>query len=67
MTVKETRLVHTCDFCGKPEDQLGCIVAGPGYDKANELGLPPVDICEHCVVIAHEIVVEHRKKQGEAA
>ncbi|MEG0767112.1 MAG: ATP-dependent Clp protease ATP-binding subunit ClpX, partial [Clostridia bacterium] len=34
-----------CSFCGKAQDQVRRLVAGPG-----------VDICDECVVLCHEIV-----------
>jgi len=56
MTVIQTRRVHVCDFCGRNEDQLSCIVASA---KA--------DICDECVDAAVEIVAEHRRaKRAEA-
>jgi ATP-dependent Clp protease ATP-binding subunit ClpX len=41
--------LHYCSFCGKSEKQLKLIVAGPD-----------VDICDACIELAHEIVLEHR-------
>jgi len=40
-----TRRLHYCDFCGKSEDAVRAIVAGP-----------KVDICDECVSICVDIL-----------
>lgn len=67
MSIVKTKLVHVCDFCGKNQDQVSHIVAGPGYDAGSDLNLPPVDICDVCVEAAYELVQERRAaKKAEA-
>jgi ATP-dependent Clp protease ATP-binding subunit ClpX len=38
---------HVCNFCGRNEDQVTHMVAGPD-----------VDICDGCIAVASEIVAE---------
>jgi hypothetical protein len=68
MTVMKTRLVHVCDFCGKGEDQVSTMVAGPGWNEESELNLPAVDICEFCIDAAYELLqVRRANKQDDPA
>ena len=43
-----------CSFCGKPQDQVRRIVAGPG-----------VYICDECVSLCQEIVAEDTGAHSE--
>ena len=43
-----------CSFCGKPQDQVRRIVAGPG-----------VYICDECVSLCQEIVAEDTVARNE--
>lgn len=43
--VSKRRYEHVCNFCGKDENQVQAMVAGPD-----------VDICDECVALAAEIV-----------
>lgn len=44
--------VH-CSFCGKPEDEIDKIIAGPG-----------IHICNECVALCNAII---EQAQGEGA
>ncbi len=37
---------HICNFCGKPGDQVQCLIAGPNHQC----------ICDECVTLCVEIV-----------
>jgi ATP-dependent Clp protease ATP-binding subunit ClpX len=39
---------RTCSFCGKSEEQVNRLIAGP-----------KVSICDACVVICNEIIAAH--------
>lgn len=44
---------HVCNFCGRTEDEVTRMVAGP-----------EADICDGCVVIAWEIVTEYAEAEA---
>src|SRR5690554_3672733 len=44
-----------CSFCGKPQEQVKKLVAGPG-----------VYICDECVELCNEIIAERLAESGEA-
>jgi ATP-dependent Clp protease ATP-binding subunit ClpX len=44
--------VHTCSFCGKRQDEVNKIIAGPD-----------VNICDECVQLCAEIVAEERARK----
>ncbi|WP_374557726.1 ClpX C4-type zinc finger protein [Aquitalea pelogenes] len=48
MTVVQ-QSIHVCDFCGKSQDDVSRIVAGP---KA--------DICDECIELAMSVILEIR-------
>ncbi len=45
--------VHTCSFCGKRQEEVDKLIAGPD-----------VNICDECVALCAEIVAEDRAKKG---
>lgn len=50
----DEKLLVRCSFCGKTQDQVKKIVAGPG-----------VYICDECINLCHEIVVEELGAEPE--
>jgi len=42
-----------CSFCGKTQDEVYKIVAGPG-----------VSICDECIKVCNDIILDRRKKEG---
>jgi ATP-dependent Clp protease ATP-binding subunit ClpX len=42
-----------CSFCGKSQDEVNKIVAGPG-----------VYICDECIKVCNDIILDRRKKEG---
>jgi len=42
-----------CSFCGKSQDEVYKIVAGPG-----------VCICDECIKVCNDIILDRRKKEG---
>ena len=44
----------TCSFCKRSEDEVHRLIAGPG-----------VYICDNCVELCHEIVLEEMSKERE--
>jgi len=42
-----------CSFCGKTQDEVYKIVAGPG-----------VCICDECIKVCNDIILDRRKKEG---
>ena len=44
--MKRGREKYSCSFCGKGQDQVRRLVAGPG----------PVFICDECVTLCNEII-----------
>ena len=51
---EDEKLLVRCSFCGKTQDQVKKIVAGPG-----------VYICDECINLCHEIVVEELGAEPE--
>ena len=47
------RVQYHCSFCGKNQDQVKRLIAGPGA----------VYICDECVEMCMAIVLEHRAKK----
>ena len=43
----------SCSFCGKPRDQVHKVIAGPG-----------VFICDECVDLCNEIIIEDGDDEG---
>jgi len=56
----EPAAILRCSFCGKSHDEVGKLVAGPD-----------VYICDECIFLAHEILMEElaeiRGSQGPRA
>lgn len=50
-----TKLKHWCNFCGKSEDDVAHIIAGPGDN----------DICNECVTFCQEIISNTKSKETE--
>jgi ATP-dependent Clp protease ATP-binding subunit ClpX len=44
---------YRCSFCGKSQEQVECLIAGPGS----------VYICNECVALCQEIIEEGRTHQ----
>jgi ClpX C4-type zinc finger len=55
VTLKPAAEDLRCSFCGKPNTEVGRLVAGPG-----------VHICNECVGLAGAIIEEYRDKPVEA-
>jgi ATP-dependent Clp protease ATP-binding subunit ClpX len=49
-TTKGTRMTYRCSFCGKSQDQVQRLIAGPGG----------VYICDECVDLCREIIEEEQ-------
>ncbi|MDR5756974.1 ClpX C4-type zinc finger protein [Caballeronia sp. LZ035] len=47
-----TKTKHWCNFCGKSQDEVSQMIAGP--DDA--------DICNECVMACHELVFDAQSK-----
>jgi DNA-directed RNA polymerase subunit RPC12/RpoP len=45
---RNTGIRYRCSFCGKPQEQVRRLIAGPGG----------VYICDECVTLCHEIITE---------
>lgn len=43
-----TETIHRCDFCGKTQNDVLCLVAGDH-----------VDICNECVDLARDVVIQY--------
>jgi len=54
---RKTRPTLRCSFCGKPQDHVERLIAGPNG----------VYICDQCVNLCQEIIQEERKKRQQAA
>ena len=57
--MKRGREMYSCSFCGKGQDQVRRLIAGPG----------PVVICDECVTLCNEIIAAEAPlppPQGEA-
>ena len=50
-----TRVAHWCSFCGKSQDEVPHMIAGP--DDA--------DICNECVMAAYDIVFDLQSKNSK--
>ena len=48
MPRNDTRVSYQCSFCGKSQDQVQRLIAGPGS----------VYICDECVALCREIIQE---------
>jgi len=53
---RKTRPTLSCSFCGKQQDQVERLIAGPNG----------VYICDQCVDLCQEIIQEERKKRQGA-
>jgi ATP-dependent Clp protease ATP-binding subunit ClpX len=53
---KQARLTYRCSFCGKSQDQVERLIAGPGQ----------VYICDECVALCQEIIEEERAHKRAA-
>src|SRR5438876_6489830 len=51
-----TRISYTCSFCGKNQDQVRRLIAGPGA----------VYICDECVELCREIIDEEASSSPRA-
>src|SRR6266704_323845 len=47
---KNTRITYRCSFCGKSQDQVQRLIAGPGG----------VYICDECIDLCREIIEEEQ-------
>ncbi len=47
-------LIRRCNFCGKTEHQVACLIAGP-----------TVFICEECIQTCNEIIFQHLRNKNE--
>ena len=50
---KGTRMVYRCSFCGKSQDRVQRLIAGPGG----------VYICDECVDLCREIIEDEKASQ----
>src|SRR5690349_8418382 len=58
MPGKQSRVVYRCSFCGKAQDVVRRLIAGPGG----------VYICNECVNLCNEIIAEgEQTRQTESA
>ena len=48
---------HYCNFCGKAQEEVASLIAGPG----------PIFICSECVALCHEIEQRRLRKIEEGA
>ena len=48
---------HYCSFCGKAQEEVASLIAGPG----------PIFICSECVALCHEIEQKRLRKIEEGA
>lgn len=55
MTKVEKRATYRCSFCGKSQDQVMRLIAGPGH----------VYICDECVQLCREIIEENFQADPE--
>jgi len=53
---RKTRPTFRCSFCGKQQDQVERLIAGPNG----------VYICDQCVDLCQEIIREEREKRQQA-
>lgn len=53
---RKTRPTFRCSFCGKQQDQVERLIAGPNG----------VYICDQCVDLCQEIIQEEREKRQQA-
>jgi len=51
-----SRMQYRCSFCGKSQDEVQRLIAGPGA----------VYICDECVSLCQEIITEERADKPEA-
>ena len=56
-TTKGTRRIYRCSFCGKSQDQVQRLIAGPNG----------VYICDQCVDLCREIIEAEQAPRPEAA
>ncbi|MCK9493941.1 MAG: ATP-dependent Clp protease ATP-binding subunit ClpX [Dehalococcoidia bacterium] len=56
-TTRGSRVQYNCSFCGKNQDQVKRLIAGPGA----------VYICDECVELCQEIINEEAQSGGKAA
>ena len=52
----KTRLTFRCSFCGKQQDQVEHLIAGPNG----------VYICDQCVELCQKIIQEEREQRQQA-
>jgi ATP-dependent Clp protease ATP-binding subunit ClpX len=52
----EGRATYHCSFCGKSQDQVRRLIAGPGA----------IYICDECVELCREVIQENTKRPGRA-
>jgi ATP-dependent Clp protease ATP-binding subunit ClpX len=48
---RQSRATYRCSFCGKSQDQVRRLIAGPGL----------VYICDECVRLCQEIIEEEER------
>jgi len=51
-TTEEAELLARCSFCGKPNTEVGRLVAGPG-----------VYICDGCITLCNDILAQHATRE----
>src|SRR5690606_1035527 len=56
-TTRGSRVQYNCSFCGKNQDQVKRLIAGPGA----------VYICDECVELCQEIINEGAQGSSKAA
>ncbi len=56
-TTRGSRVQYNCSFCGKNQDQVKRLIAGPGA----------VYICDECVELCQEIINEETQSGGKTA
>src|SRR6476661_8149198 len=54
-TTRGSRVQYNCSFCGKNQDQVKRLIAGPGA----------VYICDECVELCQEIISEETQAAGK--
>ena len=50
-----------CNFCGKGKDYVSLLIASKRVDFGE-----PIHICDECVDLCEQIVMQHRLKEGRS-
>jgi len=63
MPSKESSDKLSCSFCGKGQDDVKKLIAGPSVYICNECAGPSVYICNECVDLCNDIIEEEVKSE----